>query len=128
MREINAAYHLILEGEVSPSSSTVDPSRPPPHAHPQATEGRLSREEIERMVQAVGNDGPFDSVLNAFRVVCAVAFGVYVVVLGIRLVGALYRRDWAAISANPRMAIYPGVGAALLLVWLLVRSQPTDDQ
>jgi hypothetical protein len=90
MREINAAYHLILAS-----------SEPPPHGasgfsgpRRRASRGPLTRDEIERMVQAVGTDGPVDIVLGSLRSLGKVAgsalAGMFLVVLALRLVRALF--------------------------------------
>lgn len=82
------------------------------------------------MVQAVGTDGPVDTVLDSIQ---SVGSGVWtvlgallVVVLSVRLLVALYDRDWAAIRGEPRMVIYP-VLAVLLLAWYRQRSQQADE-
>ena len=126
MREINAAYQLILEGGASPSSSAVDPSSP--HTH--VSQGPLTRDEIERMIEAVGTDGPVDTVLDALHSVGSgvwtVLAAVAVVVASVRLVVALYHRDWVAIRGEPRMVIYP-VLAGVLLAWYWQQSRQADE-
>jgi hypothetical protein len=117
MREINAAYALILQGGEAPSSAGSGP--PGPYA---PGPGRpLTRAEIERMIQAIGTAGPVENALDAFRTVgngiWTVLGAMAVVVVSVRLVVAVHGRDWAAIQSEPHMAVYPLVAAACLLVW-----------
>jgi hypothetical protein len=61
MRAINDAYHVIVQR--SSRTATPEAPRPPrPHGQP------LSREEIERIVAALGTDGPVDLLLASLRV------------------------------------------------------------
>ena len=89
MREINAAYHLILASAGSPPHGASGSSGPRTHA----SRAPLTRDEIERMVQAVGTDGPVDIVLGSFRTLGRMTgralAGVFLVVLALRLVRAL---------------------------------------
>jgi DnaJ domain len=89
MREINAAYHLIL---ASAGSSHAASGFSGPRTH--ASRGPLTRDEIERMVQAVGTEGPVDVVLGSLRSLGKVAgsalTGMFLVVLALRLVRALF--------------------------------------
>ena len=93
MREINTAYHLILVRTGSPPHRTAGFSGPRTHA----SRGPLTRDEIERMVQAVGTDGPVEIVLGSLRslgkIVGSALAGVFLVVLAFRLVLALFTHD-----------------------------------
>jgi hypothetical protein len=60
MREINGAYRR-LAADLASRESEV---RVPPPAHPAG--GRLSREEIDSAVRALGSDGPVDWFLGLF--------------------------------------------------------------
>jgi curved DNA-binding protein CbpA len=57
MRSFNAAYHTLVErlGQRTPPKSPASPSR---------YGRRLTREEVERMVAAIGTEGPLDGFLN----------------------------------------------------------------
>jgi DnaJ family protein B protein 8 len=62
MRDINHAYQVLTDQEpAAPSAATA----PPPHARPSPRPGeRLSREQIDRMVRAIGTDGPLDGLMS----------------------------------------------------------------
>ena len=89
MREINAAYHLILASAGSPPYGASGFSR----TTDARVAGPLTRDEIERMVQAVGTNGPVDVVLGSVRSLGKIAgralTGVSLVVLALRLMRAL---------------------------------------
>jgi len=60
MRSFNAAYDTLVErlGQRTPPISPASPSPSP------ASGRRLTREEVDRMVAAIGSDGPLDDFLN----------------------------------------------------------------
>lgn len=126
MREINAAYHVILQSGAPPVSSVRGASG----RHAESSRGPLTRDEIERMVQAIGSAGPVETLLDALR---SVGSGIWmvgvvgVVVLSIRLLLALHDRDWAAIRSEPRMMIYPVLAGVGLLAWYWRERQPPKE-
>ena len=127
MREINAAYALILQSGVPLSTSTGAASGREAHA----SRRPLTRDEIERMVQAIGTAGPVETAFDAFRsagsAIWTLLGVVAVVVMGVRLVVALHGRDWAALRSEPHMAIYPLLAGACLLAWYWQRRQQEHE-
>ena len=94
MREINDAFGRIVQSWSSPPADrTPSVSRPPG--------ARLSREEVERMVQGIGTEGPVDWLLDAFRVDWGRAADRWVVhfqiALGLYLVADI-ARQWVGIG------------------------------
>jgi curved DNA-binding protein CbpA len=117
MREINAAYRLLAKASAS-ASTHHDGSKPPP---PRRGE-RLTREEIERLVQSLGTEGPVETafaVLRSVSLVVGITLGALALLgLGFRLSVALYRGEPAAVLREPRLATHPVlVGGALLACW-----------
>ena len=106
MRAINDAYHLILQRS-APAAAVATPR---PHGQP------LSREEIERIVAALGTDGPIDLLLASLRVV-ARAVWIPLAVLSLSL---LALRAALALVRGGRGAIPADVGAVLLPVVVTV--------
>ena len=63
MREINAAYerlaqHLALVSKLPQAEGSVASQIP--------KRGRLTREEIDKLVRAIGSEGPLEGLLSAF--------------------------------------------------------------
>jgi hypothetical protein len=73
MRAINAAYHAIQslrapEVPVEAPPPAPEPSRPtPPRPAPPAPGARLSREQIDDLVRAIGTEGPLDVMFASMR-------------------------------------------------------------
>jgi hypothetical protein len=71
MRAINDAFRLVAERSIAAASPARDatsapPNHPPTTSRPFQESGRrLTREEIDRMVEAMKNDGPLDWMLEA---------------------------------------------------------------
>jgi hypothetical protein len=75
LAHFNAAYHLLTAEADSPTAPAADSrassrpsaarSRPAAAASsPPSATGRLSREQIEAMVQSIGTEGPLDGILS----------------------------------------------------------------
>lgn len=69
LAHINGAYRLLTEGVLP--AQPLDPPVSAPHAEQAARQphqpyARLSREEIDRMVAAIGTEGPLDSLFGWF--------------------------------------------------------------
>lgn len=63
MREINVAFDLLLAAGATPvAESSPEPAAAPPRAPVPGQ--RLTREQIERMVQSIGTSGPLDSLVD----------------------------------------------------------------
>jgi DnaJ domain len=111
LRAINDAYHLLLQR--SAPAPEAPPSRPP---RPRGES--LSREEIDRIVQALGTEGPVDQLLAALRVVGrAVGIPFAVLFLSLRLYFGLSRGEWGAHRAEPVLFLLPVVVSVVLAAW-----------
>ena len=73
MREINAAYRRLVE-TLSPNDDTSPSSRSASSARP--ARERLSRDEIEHLVESIGTQGPLDDVLDAIGWVGDAFYGI----------------------------------------------------
>jgi DnaJ-like protein len=115
LREINAAYARLRHAyrAPAPAHGAAGPGSAPPSAPPHSAarpKRRLTREEIERMVQSIGTAGPFE-----------IAFG------EVRWVGRLFDRLWipcyaaAAVVIVVRVVIFGDLHPeTILFVVLLV--------
>jgi curved DNA-binding protein CbpA len=116
MREINKAYDTILEHTAPklpiPPRSQSDGSAP---GSPAGT-GRLSREQIEAMVQAIGTEGPLEiafGTLDAWRGRLGGCLAVlYVIAVIISLAAA--RRLWTKLDLLLLLVAGVIAGAALI--------------
>ena len=114
MRAINDAYHLLVRR----ASPVPDP--PPPR--PSRARGQsLSREEIDRIVQALGTEGPVDLLLAALRVVGRavwIPFAIlFLAFLGLRLFFALARGEWSAFKTEPGFFLLPVLVSLVFTAW-----------
>jgi DnaJ domain len=114
MRAINDAYHLILQR--SAPGAPVSPPRPPrPAGQP------LSREEIDRIVHALGTDGPVDLLLASLRVVGRAVWIPFAIVslalLGLRVVFALLGGEWGAGRGDLEVLLFPVVVSVAATAW-----------
>ena len=112
MRRINDAYHTIVERHATErGGSAPEPER------------RLSPDDIDRLVTAIGSTGPVDWVLdslrwvgNAYEALLLVVGGV---IIAVQLTRSLWLRDSSTLRQHPEMV--PILGLILLLVvreWL----------
>ncbi len=112
LRAINEAYHLLIR---------LRPPGPNPPAAPRPPGEALSREEIDRIVQALGTDGPVDLFLAALRVVGRAIWIPMAVVslalLGLRLLLALVRGDATALPTPPAFFLVPVAVSVVLTAW-----------
>jgi DnaJ domain len=116
MRAINDAYQLLVQ--------RAAPVPDPPSPRPSRARGEpLSREEIDRIVQALGTEGPVDLLLGALRVVGRavwIPFAVlFVALLGLRLFVALARGEWSVFQADPGFFLLPVVVSVVVTAWYL---------
>jgi hypothetical protein len=112
MRAINDAYHRILQR----SANAAAPSRPSrPAGQP------LSREEIDRIVQALGTDGPVDLLLASLRVVGRAVWipfaAVSLALVGLRVVFGLLRGEWGAGRGDLVVLLFPVVVSVAATAW-----------
>jgi hypothetical protein len=109
MRTINDAFRAVVAARVVPGAAAA--GAPPP---PASFSGRrLTREEIERMVEAMRNDGPLDWLLGdreaapkLERTTRAILVGTFFAVIGASLAEA------GGASPPAQLAVMLGVGAA----------------
>ncbi len=105
MRAINDAYRLLVGREAYWRPRPAPPPREPGRA--------LSREEIDRIVRALGTDGPVDLFLASLRVVgrrLLMPLGiVFLVALSLQLLVTLLRGDGQVLWNDPRPVVYAGV-------------------
>ena len=123
MREINKAYDTILEHTLPklpiPPRSNADASAP---GAPGGT-GRLSREQIEAMVQAIGTEGPLEiafGALDTWRGRLGGCLGVLYVVAAAISLGAAFHRGglwglWTKLDVV--LLLLLGLVAAFTLLW-----------
>lgn len=93
LREINLAYHAVLDARSAPARSSYAESATggeaaPPHS-PVTPGARLTREQIDALVASIGTQGPVDTLLEglgrvgeAGRVGC-IGLGAILVVAGV---------------------------------------------
>jgi hypothetical protein len=114
MRAINDAYHLILHRS-TPAHAASPPRPSRPAGQP------LSREEIDRIVQALGTDGPVDLLLSSFRVVGRavwIPFAVFsLALLTLRIVFGLIRGEWGAGGGDLEVLLFPVVLSVAATAW-----------
>jgi hypothetical protein len=111
MRAINDAYHLLLQRS-TPAPDTP-PSRPP--RPPGAS---LSREEIERMVQAMGTEGPVDQLLAALHVAGRTVWIPFAVLfISLRLFFGIARGEWGPVRGEPGLFLLPIVVSIVIVAW-----------
>jgi DnaJ domain len=129
MQEINAAYrrltdHLARQGpRPSASAATLEGDRG------DAASGRpLSREELDRMVRAIGSEGPIDWLLDGLG---RVGGAVKVLVVGLFLAVGLSRlalRAWregpASVFGDPTLFLFVALLALVLLRERMDRAKP----
>ncbi len=111
MRAINDAYHLLLQRSA--------PAPDPPASRPPRPRGAsLSREEIERIVQSMGTEGPVDQLLAALRVAGRVVWMPFAVLfLASRLYFGLARGEWGAFRGEPGLFLVPLVVSVVIVAW-----------
>jgi DnaJ domain len=112
MRRINHAYQAIAQRQATERGGSV----PEP-------ERRLSPDDIDRLVSAIGSEGPMDWVLDSLRWVGNAYEALLLVVGGaiiaVQLARSLWQRDFSTLRQHPEMI--PILGLILLLVireWL----------
>jgi hypothetical protein len=106
MREINRAYQVLTAEPPIVEAPAAAPT--PPRPTPSRPGARLTREQIDRMVEAMGTQGPVDQLLE-----------------GLGRIGWVYYVVWAvmaAVAAVPLIARYPVLlaGAALAYFWFVL--------
>lgn len=111
MREINAAYREVI-AHVRTSARGG-----PPDAR--VTRGRLSREEIDSYVRAIGRTGPLDMLMDGGRGLGFRAAGFIVMMCMLASVHAARWLDW-----SPDVGLFLGLAFAVVIVVLLRR--PVD--
>ena len=111
MREINRAFQ-VLNSE-PPVAEAPAAAAPPPPPRPPRPGTRLTREQIDRMVDAVGSQSPLDQLLEGLGRVGSVYYVVWGVMVGV--------------ASVPLIARYPAVLviAAVALVGLFLVSRVT---
>lgn len=139
MRRINQAYEAILEhlaAASTPAASTYTPRSTVPRSTAQSPRGRMSQQEIDAMVRAIGSEGPLDWLLNGIGWIGNTLEGVlavgFAVALLIRLMMLLGRRDFSGVMKDPDLVIL--LGALLFFagreLWIRsrVRSAPQKQE
>ncbi len=124
MRAINDAYHRLVR--------RTAPLAGEPLAHARPRGQPLTREEIDRMVQALGTEGPVDLFLGWLRAIGRA----FLMPLGLIVVAGLYlhllvtvlRGDWTVLRNDLRMVIYAVVMTiGLIAPYLESRSERGKD-
>jgi hypothetical protein len=118
MREINAAYRRLADHLARPvqrpNAAFLDGS---PGATPRVRP--LSREELDRMVEAIGSDGPIDWLLDGLgsvgSIVERLAFGLVVVACLARFASLVWRGGSAAVWRDPTLFLFVALLALVLL-------------
>jgi hypothetical protein len=114
LRAINEAYRLLVQ------RAAPDTGPPPPRAS-RARGQSLSREEIDRIVQALGTEGPVDQLLAALGVLGRAVWIPFAVVsaalLVLRVLFALAGADWSALKAGPGFFLLPVLVSVVLTAW-----------
>jgi hypothetical protein len=122
MREINKAYDTILEHTVLKLPIPPRPHADGPAPGSPAGTGRLSREQIEAMVQAIGTESPLEiafGTLDAWRGRLGGCLGVlYVIAAAISLGVAFHRGGfWGLWTKLDVVLLLVGLVAAVTLLW-----------
>ena len=114
MRAINDAYHLVQDRLAPPPR----PAAPRPY---RAQGQPLSREEIDRIVQALGTDGPVDLLLASLRVVGRAVWiplaAVSLVVLGLRFALAFVRGEEGGVRTDLVFFLLPVFVSVAATAW-----------
>jgi hypothetical protein len=112
MGRINAAYERIADHLAPVRPNQREPMAGTPSA------ARLSRDQLDRMVKAIGSEGPLDHLLGAFGWVGSAFYGLlsilFLAACAVRVVVLLWRGDVAGIVRDPELLV-----ALLLLVVFL---------
>jgi hypothetical protein len=126
MREINAAYELILKGwPPPPPSGPGGVGQPRPAARPEP----LVRSRSPFRRNAMSDSDSWEMLRSCGSGLVLLAVGIAIAVYSIRCARALRARDWAAMWDEPRMVFYPGIIAAVLVTALasFLFGRPRDD-
>jgi DnaJ-like protein len=110
MREINHAYQVLTE---EPSAAEASPaSAPPPSYRPPEPGARLSQEQIDRMVEAIGKEGPLDGFLKGIPQGSPLAVTYVALLLGLTI--------WQVTITYP-VLLPVAMAASILAVWLWLK-------
>jgi hypothetical protein len=131
MRMINAAYRTLRDAHIGrarpehpaepAAGSDAQPASPgaPAGARP-TPRSRLDREEIERMVNAIGREGPIDEFLGTLDwyagSIRKSLLGIVAVVVILNAADAIYLRSFGAFLRNPALLL--ALAGAAYLLWL----------
>ena len=107
MREINVAYRRLVR-HLAPGN-TRRQAEPPAASRAPAKE-RLSREEIERLVRAIGSEGPVENLLGMVGCVGRTIQGVLAMVLVAACIGRaatwIVRGDLGGLLTDPHLILF----------------------
>jgi hypothetical protein len=131
MQEINAAYRCLADH--------LAPQRHRPAASTASLEGSLggaspgrplSREELDRMVEAIGSEGPIDWLLDGLgsmgRAFKGLLFGLFGAGYLASFAFAVWRGGLAAVFQDARLFLFPVLVALLLLRDRMNRRKPPE--
>jgi hypothetical protein len=111
MRAINDAYRLLLPR----SAPLAEPAPSPP---PRPRGASLSREEIDRIVRALGTEGPVDHLLSALDVVGRVVWMPFAALfLSLRLVFGVSRGEWGPLRGELGLFLLPVAVSVVVTAW-----------
>ena len=117
MRIINVAYKTVMQhldsGYVRPSAPSRS-AQPPRDPRPAATsDRRLSREEIDAMVNAIGTEGPLDTLFGELGWVGSSLEGCFTVLLIVlfflRVAFLVVKGNWAQFLQEPEILVLLGI-------------------
>jgi DnaJ domain len=92
MREINVAFHLLLAAAAPPATDPAHQASSPVPPQPTTPGQRLTREQIERLTEAIGTDGPLDWLLERSVESPTTALkALYVIIVGLGFVSLTTR-------------------------------------
>lgn len=114
MQAINAAYKKLLRRLQSAKRA---PFARRSKAQDEHSERRLTREEIDAMVEAIGTEGPLDGFLGAVGWIGSTIEGIFAAVFAVafvvRLTMIVFSRDWAQLRDYPEVAVILGIAIIL---------------
>ena len=112
MREINVAYRRLAAALLTGREES-------PTASQKTTRDRLTRNEIENLVQSIGTQGPLDGVLNAIGWVGEAVYGFFFLlfIVGgfVRIAMLLLPGSSGSILMDPALLAFLAI--ILLMVW-----------
>jgi DnaJ domain len=109
MRAINAAYTTLMDRQIFARVPGMSRSRGTPFA----PHRRLTREEIDTMVAAIGSEGPLDSLLGALGWVGSTFNAVFIALillgLALRVAAILLGGNWGEFLEHPELLLLLGL-------------------